>query len=114
MIRKRGVVADPVHPEMYLVDGVVDAVVYLMTGERAVMTSSLRPPTPGGSSLHPLGLARDYRTNVFSHKTQNDIANQVREILDDRFDVLLEGPASPNPKYRDNRVAHLHVELDVQ
>jgi len=113
LIVNSGVIRDPVHPEMYFIDGVVESVVFMLTGERAVMTSSVRPPTPGGSSLHPLGLARDYRTKYFIPSMQREIADKVREILDSRFDVVLEGPASPSPKYRD-RVAHLHVELDVQ
>lgn len=113
MIVNSGVLRDPVHPEMYYIDGVVDAVIFMLTGERAVMTSSVRPPTPGGSSLHPLGLARDYRTKYFIPSMQREIAAKVREIIDDRFDVVLEGPAAPDPYYR-NRVAHLHVELDVQ
>jgi len=113
MKAKDGVRMDPVHPEMYYVDGVVDAIRMDMFGDEGTCTSSLRPPTPGGSGLHPLGLARDYRTRGLTHAEQRRFAARVREVLDNRFDVILEGPASEVPRYQ-NRAPHLHVELDVQ
>lgn len=113
MIFKPGVRRDPVHPEVYYAHGVVDVLTRQMCGREAVCTSVVRDPTPGGSSLHPLGLAADYRTRDQTVDVQRRLTSAVRDILDDRWDVILEGPASADTRYQ-SRVAHLHVELDVQ
>lgn len=113
MIYKNGVQRDPVHPEMYYARGVADVVFRQEAGREAVCTDSVRSPTPGGSSLHPLGLADDYRTKDLDTATQRHIRDRVRYFLPDTYDVVLEGPASEDVKYQ-HRVAHLHVELDVQ
>jgi len=110
---KEDVQRDPVHPEMYYARGVVDTIHRELFATDAVCTSSVRTPTPGGSSFHPLGLADDYRTRDLSIPEQKLFAARVRLALPKEFDVLLEGPASVIPRYQ-NRVAHLHVELDVQ
>lgn len=108
---KEGAVAHPRHPALYFADGVVDAVCLARFGREAVLTSAVRPPTAGGSSLHPKGLAADYRTRDLSNEEQRALAEEVAEILGPEYDVVLEGPAAFHERYRD-RVAHLHVEFD--
>lgn len=108
---KEGAQAHPVHPRIHYVRGVVDAVFLMRAGREAVLTSSLRPNRPGGSSLHDSGLADDYRTRDLDVKLQREIAEAVAEILGPDFDVILEGEAAFHDRYRDSP-PHLHVELD--
>jgi hypothetical protein len=83
-----------------------------MTGRDMVITSGRREPTPGGSSLHPKGRAMDIRIWYF-RDTQHirEFARRLRVILGPDFDVVVEGPAATDPKYR-NRQPHIHVEYD--
>lgn len=108
---KAGIKTGPVHPQLWYARGVVDSVFQEMVSRETVITSTVRAPTPGGSSLHELGLADDHRTRDLSTAQQRVIANVVGLRLGNAFDVVLEGPAAFDPKYRD-RVAHLHVEYD--
>ena len=82
-----------------------------MFGEDLVITSGRRKPTVGGSSLHAEGRAMDIRSKHWGPGDQVAFAKALQARLGEDFFVLVEGPASPDPKYRD-RVAHVHVELD--
>ena len=76
-----------------------------------VVTSGLRKRTPGGSSLHQSGRAMDIRSRNMTRENQLRFSTLLQEILGEDFDVIVEGPHAPDPRYR-NRVAHIHVEYD--
>lgn len=99
------------HPSMEVVREVIDEPTQAICGRDAVCTSARRPQTQGGSSLHPKGKAVDLRTIDLDVETQRDYARAVSALLGPMFDVVLEGPAAFDERYRD-RVAHLHVEFD--
>jgi hypothetical protein len=84
------------------------------------ITSGMRPQTPGGSSLHPLGKAidigvwhirQDGTTRFLTHAEQWAFAQQLQERLGEDFDVIIEGPAALDARYR-TRQPHIHVEFD--
>jgi len=82
-----------------------------MFGEDMTITSGMRRQSPGGSSLHPKGRAMDIRSRFMNHEQQRKFARRLQAILGEDFDVIVEGPAATNPRYR-NRVPHIHVEYD--
>lgn len=96
---------------MLFVEAVIDPLTQRMFGREAVCTSGRRTSTPGGSSLHPHGLALDLRTIDQPPELQRAYADAVAQLLGEEYDVVLEGPASLDDRYR-SRVAHLHVEYD--
>ena len=110
MIVKDGVDMDVLGP-MLFVESVIDPVTKRIFGREAVCTSGRRTATPGGSSLHPHGLAMDLRTIDQTPEKQREYADAVARLLGEEYDVVLEGPASLDDRYR-GRVAHLHVEYD--
>ncbi len=55
-------------------------------------------------SVHPLGMAVDFRTHNLSTSAKHQLANRVRERLGAAYDVILEDENGPNE--------HLHVERD--
>lgn len=75
------------------------------------ITSGMRKQSPGGSSLHPLGRAMDIRSRFMSHDEQREFAARLQATLGEDFDVIVEGPAATNARYRD-RPPHIHVEYD--
>lgn len=101
--------ASPVHPAIWYQRGIIDQIFRREVGRDAVLTSSVRVPSIGGSSLHPYGMADDWRTRDLTHEMQRSIAEAVREELPESFDVVLEGPASRIPRLQ-TRDPHLHVE----
>ncbi len=75
------------------------------------ITSGMRSQRPGGSSLHPLGRAMDIRSRFMSDEEQWTFAKRLQRRLGEDFDVVVEGPANPDPRYY-HRVPHIHVEYD--
>jgi hypothetical protein len=82
-----------------------------MFDEDLVITSGRRPRTPGGSSKHATGEAMDIRSREWGPIDQRIFAEELGNRLGPDFDVIVEGPASLNPRYQ-QRVAHVHVEYD--
>ena len=82
-----------------------------MFDEDLVITSGRRPATPGGSSLHQIGQAMDIRSREWPSSDQRLFAEELQNRLGEDFDVIVEGPASLDPRYQ-QRVAHIHVEHD--
>jgi hypothetical protein len=91
-----------------------------MFGADLRITSGMRPPTPGGSSLHPKGKAMDIGVwhrrpdgsrRFLTHDEQRAFAVELARRLGADFDIVTEGPAAMNPAYR-NRAPHVHVEFD--
>lgn len=85
-----------------------------MFGQDLRITSGRRKPTSGGSSLHGSGKAMDIGVknpdgSFWSHAQQRAFAKELQARLGEDFEVIVEGPAATNPKYKD-RVAHVHVE----
>ena len=113
MILKEGVDFDVEGP-MLLVEAFIDPLTQRLFGREAVCTSGRRTKTSGGSSLHPHGLAMDLRTIDQTPEKQREYADEVAKLLgsiNPFYQVILEGPASLDDRYR-NRVAHLHIEYD--
>jgi hypothetical protein len=82
-----------------------------MFDEDLVITSGRRPATPGGSSKHQSGEAMDIRSREWAGPDQRAFATELGNRLGEDFDVIVEGPASLDPRYQ-NRVAHVHCEHD--
>ena len=84
------------------------------------ITSGMRPQSPGGSSLHPVGRAMDLGVRFqlddgtwyhMKQAEQRAFARRLQGVLGEDFDVVVEGPASHDPRYR-GRAPHIHVEYD--
>ena len=100
------------HPAMWMAREVARALHVEMTNKDLVITSGRRPKTPGGSSKHETGEAMDIRVwYLDSAQNQHNYADELRTRLGEDFDVIVEGPASRDPRYAD-RVPHIHVEYD--
>lgn len=82
-----------------------------MFDEDVVITSGRRQASPGGSSLHAAGRAMDIRSRDWGGADQRAFAQELQNRLGEDFDVIVEGPASLDPRYQ-NRVVHIHVEYD--
>ena len=82
-----------------------------MFDEDLVITSGRRPPTPGGSSKHGTGEAMDIRSREWGTASQRQFAQELQSRIGEDFDVVVEGPASLDPRYQ-NRPPHIHVEHD--
>lgn len=110
MIVLPGVNFDVEGPMLY-VEATIDPVTRRIFGREAICTSARRQASPGGSSLHYEGLAIDLRTRDQPAALQRLYADQVQKLYGPGFDVVLEGPASLDDRYRD-RQPHLHIEWD--
>lgn len=100
------------HPAMWMAREVARQLHLEMTGKDLTITSGRRKKTPGGSSKHQTGEAMDLRVwDLGSAQEQHQFADTLRTRLGEDFDVIVEGPASRDPRYQE-RVAHIHVELD--
>lgn len=109
---KPGVLWSGMDPAMWYARGVAGALHRELTGKEGTITSGRRTASPGGSSLHPLGLALDIRVWAFETKEAvREFAAELSRRLGPDFDVIVEGPAATNPRYR-NRPPHIHVEYD--
>ena len=83
-----------------------------LEGRDVVITSGRRAPTPGGSSLHAHGLAMDIRSRDFGSASRIwAYANELQSRLGEDFDVIVEGPAARDARYKD-RAPHIHIEYD--
>lgn len=82
-----------------------------MFDEDLVITSGRRPRTPGGSSKHETGEAMDIRSREWHATDQRGFASELRTRLGEDYDVIVEGPASLDPRYQD-RPPHVHCEHD--
>lgn len=100
------------HPALWMARGEAAALHREMfDGKTMVITSAVRPQSPGGSSLHPVGRAMDIRTRFMTAAEQHAFADALRERLGEDFDVIVEGPAARDARYR-HRPPHIHAEYD--
>lgn len=99
------------HPAMWMARMEARLLHFEMFRKRMTITSGMRPQSPGGSSLHPLGRAMDIRVWHMSHEEQREFAAELQRRLGEDFDVVVEGPAATSARYLD-RPPHLHIEYD--
>lgn len=99
------------HVSMWMARVEARILVREMFDDDLVITSGRRTAVPGGSSLHAHGKAMDIRSKEWGTASQRMFAKKLAERLGEDFDVVVEGPASENPKYQ-NRPPHIHVEYD--
>ena len=93
---KKGVEIRGVQPEMAAVWPVI-ASVYGEFGRHCVITSVVDGEHK--SIVHPIGFATDFRISNVPTGWHEKLADRIREVLTDEFDVVLE-------------VDHLHIEFD--
>lgn len=105
-----GINFDDMHPAMWHARSVVDRVTREFVDRNAVITSGRREAV-GAFSWHHVGRALDLRVRDMTAAQQRDYARRLREELGPDFEVILEGPHAPDPRYRD-RPPHVHVEWD--
>lgn len=82
-----------------------------MFDEDLVITSGRRPQSPGGSSRHGTGDAADIRSREWLAPAQRAFATELQARVGEDFDVIVEGPASLDPRYQE-RAPHVHGEYD--
>jgi hypothetical protein len=100
------------HPAMWMAREVARQLHVEMTKKDLVITSGRRPKTRGGSSKHETGEAMDIRVwHLGNAQNQWAFADELYRRLGEDFDVIVEGEAARDERYRD-RVAHIHVEYD--
>ena len=100
------------HASLWYARAVINQAHLERFGIPGTITSAFREQTPGGSSLHPLRRAMDVRTHDMPDDTVIRVfAEMIASRLGPDFDVVVEGPASPNPALHD-RQPHIHVEYD--
>lgn len=98
-------------PALWYARGEARQLVREMFDEDLVITSGRRPQSPGGSSKHQTGEAMDLRSREWPVPEQRAFATELQSRLGEDFDVIVEGPASLDPRYQ-QRVPHVHVEWD--
>lgn len=98
-------------PAMWMARMEARLLVREMFNQDVVITSGRRPQTPGGSSLHAVGRAMDVRSREWTGPDQRKFAEALQDRLGEDFDVIVEGPASLDPRYQE-RVPHIHIEHD--
>lgn len=98
------------HPALWMARETVRAVYKDIFDRDYVITSAMRPQSPGGSSLHPKGRAMDIRTRDLQVSEITYLAEQIREALGEDFDVVVEGRGGYG-RYR-GRPDHIHIEHD--
>ena len=87
------------HPAMWMAREVARQLHLEMTGKDLTITSGRRKKTPGGSSKHQTGEAMDLRVwDLGSAQEQHQFADTLRTRLGEDFDVIVEGPASRDPR----------------
>ncbi len=99
------------HPAMWYARCEARLLVREMFDQDLTITSGLRPPTPGGSSLHQDGKAMDIRSREWGAADQRLFASELASRLGEDYDVIVEGGASLDPRYQD-RPVHVHCEYD--
>lgn len=99
------------HVSMWMARETCRQVYWRVFGRDMVITSAMRPKSPGGSSLHPQGRALDLRTRDLTTAEARYLTRQIAEALGEDFDVILEGWQSTDSRLR-NRAPHIHVEYD--
>ncbi len=72
---------------------------YAVEGENLWVTAGTDGQHSPGS-LHYFGRALDFRTRFFSEAIALEIANKVRKLLPDNYDVVL------------HKGSHIHIEYD--
>lgn len=99
------------HPALWMARETVRNVYWDIFEQDVVVTSAMRPQSPGGSSLHPLGRAMDIRTRDLPTNQIRHLADRLQEALGEDFDVVIEGRGARHAVYK-NRPPHIHIEFD--
>ena len=101
---------DEMHAAVWMARAEARALHQEMTGEDLVITSGHRPGDEG--SLHAEYRAFDIRVWHFDdHAHIRAFAAELHRRLGPDFDVVVEGPAATDLRYR-NKPPHVHVEYD--
>ena len=99
------------HPAIWYARGEARVLVREMFEEDLVVNFGRGAQRPGGSSKHARGAAMDLRSREWGTASQRQFAQELQDRLGEDFDVIVEGPASLDPRYQ-HRTAHIHVEYD--
>ena len=101
------------HPAIWSARVLVQIEFEKWTGKEFVITSGVRPPNPHRRSKHATGEALDFRTRGMFNGPDDERAFSAHlgTKLGPDYDVVLEGPNSPDPQHR-NKPPHGHVEYD--
>lgn len=86
-----------IQPEMVAAFPIIDAT-YMRLGYEAILTSGTEGEH-GTGSLHPKGLATDWRTRHMRQDLKPQLVKWLKQNLGREYDVILEKD-------------HLHVEFD--
>jgi len=92
--------------ELWYAVGVVDGLVYALTGElRRAIVTSMNDGRHGTNSRHYRDLAVDLRSKHLDSEQKAKVFRMAKEILDNQgYDLLLEALGTSNE--------HFHVEHD--
>jgi len=96
---KQGVKIASLKPQL-IIAIIVANDVYAAHGQELVITS-VDDSKHGATTLHGQGMAFDCRTSYFKPGEGAIVATEIRERIDQDFDVVYEGD-------------HIHIEYDVK
>jgi len=88
MLLKEGVILAGLQPEMRSVKKHA-GLIWKKHGQECVITSGLDREHSDGS-LHPFGLALDFRTNYFGKDQVEVVAQELREALGQGYQIVVE------------------------
>lgn len=85
--KKKGVVIKGLKQPMRLAIDIAHALVQI-AGVDLVITDAVRPAKPGKKSLHPEGLAIDFRTRDLPAGTDKIVYKALRQLLPTDYQIL--------------------------